>query len=102
MLISPSQQAIAKAWAGADAKGVVLVGRNRGNLETAASALGVPTLVAAGNVSNEDDIKSIFTKAVEKFGTVDVVINAAGAMDTDTSIGKIEPAKWWNDFVSIA
>ena len=78
------------------------MGRNSGNLETAASALDVPTLVAAGNVSNEDDIKSIFTKAAEKFGTVDVVINTAGTMDTDTVIGKIEPAKWWNDFVSIA
>jgi NAD(P)-dependent dehydrogenase (short-subunit alcohol dehydrogenase family) len=93
--------AIAKAWAGADAKGIVLVGRDAKSLEAFGSTLSVPTLVAAGSVASESDVQSIFAQATKKFGHVDVVINTAGGMDPDAKIGVVDPSAWWSDFVSV-
>ncbi|KAF2872885.1 hypothetical protein BDV95DRAFT_359396 [Massariosphaeria phaeospora] len=92
--------AIAKAWAAAGAEGIIIVGRDRKNLEGAASEIGtkVPILVAAGSISNEADVQSIFAEAIKKFGRVDVVINSAGVANMDAAIGQVEPAVWWIDF----
>ncbi|KAF2711925.1 NAD(P)-binding protein [Pleomassaria siparia CBS 279.74] len=90
--------AVAKAWAGAEAKGIVLVGRDAKKLEAFGSTLSAPYLVAAGSITNEADVQSIFAKAIEKFGSVDVVVNAAGGMAPNALIGDMEPAVWWEDF----
>lgn len=75
------------------------MGRDSNKLEVIAATLDIPTLIASGSITDEADVKSIFTKAVEKFGTVDVVINTAGGMDPNSLIGEVEPTKWWDDFV---
>ncbi|KAF2790239.1 NAD(P)-binding protein [Melanomma pulvis-pyrius CBS 109.77] len=90
--------AIAKAWSSAEARGIILVGRDNNKLEVIAATLDIPTLIASGSIADEVDVKSIFTESVEKFGTVDVVINTAGGMDPNSLIGEVEPAKWWDDF----
>ena len=60
---------------------IVLVGRNIGKLEETAKALKVPSLVVSGNVTSESDVESVFEKAVAEFGKLDMLINAAGAMN---------------------
>ena len=60
-----------------------------------------PSLVAASDVTSPDGANSIFDKAVERFGKVDVLINAAGHMNQGEVVSDIEPADWWKDFVSI-
>jgi NAD(P)-dependent dehydrogenase (short-subunit alcohol dehydrogenase family) len=93
-------KAIAKAWSDAGAKGVVLVGRDAKKLESTADDLTGPSLVATGNIANETDVDGIFKHAIERFGRVDTVINAAGTMNTGP-IGQIEPSKWWQDYVRV-
>ncbi len=41
-------------------------------------ALGVGALVALGDVRNIEDVKNMVDKAVEEFGTVDIMVNNAG------------------------
>ncbi|KAF2679931.1 NAD(P)-binding protein [Lentithecium fluviatile CBS 122367] len=90
--------AIAKMWAESGAKGVVLVGRDAKKLEDTVSDIKGDILIAAGDLSNEDNVKGIFDKSVAKYGTVDVVVNAAGRGNVDTMIGKVLPSQWWLDY----
>ncbi|KAL5422078.1 hypothetical protein PMIN06_005782 [Paraphaeosphaeria minitans] len=86
--------AVAKTWTEVNAKGVVLVGRNEQKLESVAKELKGNTLVAAGDITNEENVKAIFEKAIARFGTVDVVLNAAGIFNYGT-IGDMGPSQWW-------
>ncbi|KAF2662083.1 NAD(P)-binding protein [Lophiostoma macrostomum CBS 122681] len=86
--------AIAKAWSDANAKGIVLVGRDTKTLESTAADLEVPYLVVPGDITKEADVESIFGKAVEKFETIDTVINASGTL-TLGPIAALEPSTWW-------
>jgi NADP-dependent 3-hydroxy acid dehydrogenase YdfG len=79
----------------------VLVGRDAKKLESVAAELKGNTLVAAGDITKEEDVKAIFEKAITKFGTVDVVVNAAGMLNYCT-IGETEPSQWWADHVSLS
>lgn len=90
---------MAKTWTEVGAKGVVLVGRDAKKLEEVASHFKGNTLVAAGDITKEEDVRSIFEKAVAKFGSVDVVVNSAGLLSYGT-IGELEPSNWWADHVS--
>ncbi|KAF9732656.1 hypothetical protein PMIN02_003283 [Paraphaeosphaeria minitans] len=58
------------------------------------------TLVAAGDITNEENVKAIFEKAIARFGTVDVVLNAAGIFNYGT-IGDMGPSQWWAEHVSL-
>ncbi|KAK7190301.1 hypothetical protein DPSP01_006125 [Paraphaeosphaeria sporulosa] len=86
--------AVAKTWTLANAKGVVLVGRDEQKLDSVAKELKGNILVASGDITKEDDVKAIFEKAIAKFGAVDVVLNAAGIVNYGT-IGEMEPSQWW-------
>ncbi|KAJ4352217.1 uncharacterized protein N0V89_007564 [Didymosphaeria variabile] len=89
--------AVAKTWTEVNAKGVVLVGRDAKKLSSVAAEVEGNTLVAAGDITKEEDVKAIFENAIAKFGTVDVVVNAAGIFNYG-SIGEFEPSQWWADF----
>lgn len=52
----------------------------------------------SSNIALTTDAEKIFRKTIEKFGKVDVLVNAAGTMNTDAITGEIEPSTWWNDF----
>ena len=72
--------AIAFAEAGAN---LVLVARRAGTLaEVARQArkLGVRTLVTPTDVTRATEVKACFKKALEKFGTIDIVVNNAGVL----------------------
>jgi 3-oxoacyl-[acyl-carrier protein] reductase len=77
----------------------VLVGRDSKKLESVAATLTGSHLIISADTTVEDDVKSIFAKTLEKFGSVDVVINAAGVTNLG-AIGEIEPSSWWKDYVS--
>jgi NADP-dependent 3-hydroxy acid dehydrogenase YdfG len=79
----------------------VLVGRDAKKLENVAAELQGNTLVAAGDITKEEDVKAIMQKAVTKFGAIDVVVNAAGMLNYCT-IGETEPSQWWADHVSLS
>lgn len=57
----------------------------------------VKVLVKTADTSNEDAVKSLFEDLVKETIRVDVLIQAAGAINNAVS-GTIEPSKWWNDF----
>lgn len=42
-------------------------------------ALGVGSLALACDVSNPEDVKNVISKTIEKFGTIDILVNNSGA-----------------------
>lgn len=84
VIITGASSGIGKACAEAFAKrgaNVVISGRNKDNLEQAADELrktGSQILSVTGDVSNENDCKLLIEKTVEKFGSIDILINNAG------------------------
>ncbi len=58
---------------------VVLNSRSESDLEKAAGEIGNDrTLIAAGDVSNTDDVERIIAQTVNTFGRIDVLVNNAG------------------------
>jgi NAD(P)-dependent dehydrogenase (short-subunit alcohol dehydrogenase family) len=95
-------QEVARAWATAGAKGIVLVGRNKTLLEEPASA--VRTISAATEVlsltadlNKEAEVEALFKQAIDAFGTIDVVVHAAGSLAAGP-VGDLEPSTWFHDF----
>jgi NAD(P)-dependent dehydrogenase (short-subunit alcohol dehydrogenase family) len=69
-----------KAFANEGAK-IVLVGRNAKKLDNVMEELGLKdenSIVLTADVSKEEDVRSIFDKAIKKFGKIDVLFNNAG------------------------
>lgn len=77
--------AIARCFAEAGAAGIVIVGRGveKGIAKAAeiTAATGVPVEMIAADLGRIDDVFKIIPMAVAKFGTVDVLVNAAGLTD---------------------
>jgi len=55
--------------------------------------VGGDAIAVKADCSNLDDIKQMFDKAVEAFGTVDVLINNAG-ITKDTLVMRMKPQQW--------
>lgn len=51
------------------------------------------------DVSLHDDVKAMFEKVIHTFGTVDVVVHAAGVLGPVTNIGDAPVDEWWSAFV---
>lgn len=74
---------IARAFARAGAS-LVLAARTREKLEATAEevrALGAAALVAPVDVTDEAQVVTLFVRAVQQFGRIDIVVNNAGAFD---------------------
>jgi 3-hydroxybutyrate dehydrogenase len=69
-----SAAAIALAGHGAN---VTLAGRDRGRLDRASEAVGAACVVAM-DVRDEASVKHAFARARERFGDIDILVNAAG------------------------
>ncbi|KAK9413327.1 putative NAD(P)-binding protein [Seiridium unicorne] len=91
--------AVAKSWSSAKAKGIVLVGRNGEGLQKAEKDLasGSEVLSVVADVTSFPGTESVFKKALEKFGHVDVVVNAFGAMNV-APVGSQGAEAWWENF----
>ncbi|ROW16753.1 hypothetical protein VPNG_01590 [Cytospora leucostoma] len=91
---------IAKSFIAGGAKGIVLVGRNQKSLEAVVADLksdSTKLLPLAGDITSDTDVDAIYNKVLAAFGKVDVLVNAAGAMNVGP-IGVLEPPKWWENF----
>ncbi|HYK54531.1 MAG TPA: SDR family NAD(P)-dependent oxidoreductase [Candidatus Eremiobacteraceae bacterium] len=69
-----SAAAIALAGHGAN---VTLAGRDRGRLDRASAAIGAAAVVSI-DVRDEASVKQAFATARERFGDIDILVNAAG------------------------
>ncbi|MGC3948212.1 MAG: SDR family oxidoreductase [Chryseolinea sp.] len=84
VIITGGSSGIGKALAaefGLRGSRVIITGRNGYNLEKAAnelSAKGVEVIPFRGDVGIEDDNRRMAELAIEKFGTIDVLVNNAG------------------------
>ena len=65
-----------------DGYGVVLVGRRREPLEALASELGDQALATPADVGSQEQVRAAVSRAVERFGGIDVVVNNAGVGDS--------------------
>ncbi|MCA1633801.1 MAG: glucose 1-dehydrogenase [Acidobacteria bacterium] len=66
---------------------VGLVGRNRGELERVASdigARGTEALAIKADVTSEEDARRCVEETIERFGALDVLVNAAGILTSGT------------------
>jgi NAD(P)-dependent dehydrogenase (short-subunit alcohol dehydrogenase family) len=52
------------------------------------------------NVANHENVRAIFEKAANAFGTIDIVIHAAGVLGPVSNIGDAPVEEWWSAFVS--
>lgn len=89
-------EGIALGCAQAGAAGVCLAGRDEARGERVRAALeaqGCPALFVAGDLSREDDCRSLVQRAVAHFGTVSGLVNSAGATDRGT-IEDTSVAQW--------
>lgn len=57
-------------------------------------------LPLAGDITSDTDVDTIYEKVLAEFGTVDILVNATGAMNVGP-IGVLQPSKWWENFVSL-
>src|SRR3989454_10560757 len=73
-------EAIAHAFARAGSN-LVLLSRTQAEIEQVArqtAALGVTSVALSGDVSRRSEVERIMAAALEKFGRIDVLVNAAG------------------------
>lgn len=59
-----------------------------------AKALGARTLVITTDVSNQSQVDSMVQQTLEEFGTIDILINNAGAIGSMGTVEKIDPSDW--------
>lgn len=80
-------EAIAHLFADRGAAGLVITGRNQENGErvrTALAAKGKGAIYVPADLAKVEDARSIVAAAGEKFGRIDVLVNAAGITDRGT------------------
>ncbi len=85
--------ALALAQAGAD---VALLARSADDLQKVITALtshGRRALAFAGDLAHEDDIVNAVAQAIETFGRIDILVNAAG-IDAPGAVVQLATSEW--------
>ncbi|MEN0116752.1 MAG: SDR family NAD(P)-dependent oxidoreductase [Agrobacterium cavarae] len=73
---------------------VTLVGRTRSKLEEVAKPFRDDQfMIAEADVSNEDEVKELISRTVEKFGRLDVLVNNAGVV-AEGDVGALTTDDW--------
>ncbi|KAJ4365033.1 hypothetical protein N0V83_008649 [Neocucurbitaria cava] len=93
---------LARAWATAGAKAIALIGRNKDLLAEPSQAvesinLSTKVLALTTDLTSETEVKAMFRQVVDAFGTVDVVVHAAGAM-AGGPVGDLDPHAWFQGY----
>jgi NAD(P)-dependent dehydrogenase (short-subunit alcohol dehydrogenase family) len=88
-------EAIVRELLDAGVEGVVITGRRAGTLEPLADELGERVVPVAGNVTDEDHVAEAVARAVETFGSCDLLVNNAGTNPaagslTDVDMGAVD------------
>lgn len=84
-------KAIAKEFA-ANGASVVISGRDKTNLEKAASELGAFGVLA--DIRKESDVQNLINKTIEKFGRLDILVNNAGVFPKIKLLHEISDSEW--------
>jgi NAD(P)-dependent dehydrogenase (short-subunit alcohol dehydrogenase family) len=85
-------RAIAEALADAGAD-VVPTSRTESSVEEAAAAVGTD-LVCPTDVTVRGDVRHLFERTVEEVGSIDVLVNSAGIVQTGKRVGEIDDDEW--------
>lgn len=72
---------------------VVMVGRNISALKEVSEETGSNTLAAPADVTNSEECQATINRTIEKFGRLDILVNAAGIIGTG-SIVDTSPEAW--------
>jgi NAD(P)-dependent dehydrogenase (short-subunit alcohol dehydrogenase family) len=62
--------------------------------QKAVAVLGAASLIQACDVSREKDVKRFVTRALEKFGRIDVLVNNAAIAHRTASLVELSPEEW--------
>lgn len=79
---------------------VVVAGRTQLSLEETVALMPTEGMGVVCDVSNEDDVKELFSRAVEKFEQVDMLFNNAGIAAPAVPIDEL-PVETWNQVIAI-
>ncbi len=85
--------AAAREFAKAGAN-VVLAARTSSDIELLASDIGERALAVTCDVSKYEDVALAVSKAIETFGSLDVLINNAGVIDPIAMLADSDPESW--------
>jgi len=90
-------KATAQLFANEGSKVAIVAGKNiaavQGIAETIHSA-GGEALALMTDISDETQVKQMLRQALEKYGRIDILVNAAGIIGTRETIDKIEKKDW--------
>ena len=86
-------EAAARAFSAAGAR-VVLLARGTDHIERIASEIGENALAVSCDVSRYEAVADAMAKAKTAFGSVDILINNAGAMEPISHLATSDPADW--------
>lgn len=80
----------------------MLIGRDQALLVEPASAIkeinsSTQILALTADLTSDSDVERVFTEAVRQYGTIDVVVHAAGKA-TEGVVGDLEPQTWFRDY----
>ena len=78
---------------------VVITSKNQKKLQQTSKEIGNPFFVA-GDVRNENDVKKVIRKTIEKFGRIDILVNNAGIFPKMKPLDKITE-KEWNEIIDV-
>lgn len=98
------RQAIALAFAKADAARIVIASRRVAKLEETKKELlqinpNVDVLILQTDITSEDSVDRLEETVKSKFGIPDVLVNAVGSWSSSENLGNTNPKEWWADFV---
>lgn len=73
---------------------VVLAARSGSDIEKIATDIGDKAVAVTCDVSKEDQVQNMISKAIDHFGSLDVLINNAGIIDPISRIEIVESDAW--------
>ena len=99
---------LAKAFARAHAKAIVLVARDADRLAQTQQDIAridpdVKVVCVPTDLGSESSVQALFEKIKKDFGTkVDVLVNNAGSANSMGPLDQIDSKTWWADFVCLS